>query len=115
MQKTPFQITASQQGTVANFRIIGYIGWETAAEQFRQRADEMVAAGCTLAHLYINSQGGNCFDADEIKNILQANFTSFTGESGALVASAAADLASYCKTFEMPENGKMMIHKPRGG
>ena len=84
MQKTPFQITASQQGTVANFRIIGYIGWETAAEQFRKQADEMVAAGCTLAHLYINSQGGNCFDTDEIKNILQNTHKASAGRNAYL-------------------------------
>jgi ATP-dependent protease ClpP protease subunit len=115
MQKTPLQITASQQGTVANFRIIGYIGWETAAEQFRRQADEMVAAGCTLAHLYISSQGGDCFQADEMINILETSFTSFTGEGGALIASAASYMAIRCKTFEIPENGKMMIHKPKGG
>ncbi len=115
MNKVPFQITAEQKDKIAQIRIIGHIGWRIDAESFRQKVDELVEAGCTGAHLYINSPGGSCFDANEILNILQVFKGNITGEGGAIVASAAAYIATHCDAFEMPENGKLMIHKPAGG
>lgn len=88
MSKIPFQITAAKVGKVAEIRIVGYIGWSVDAESFRREVDALVADGCTEAHLYINSGGGSCFDAEEIVNILHNAFGDrITGEGGAIVAS----------------------------
>lgn len=114
-KKAPFQITAEQNDKTAHIRIIGHIGWSINSESFRLKVDELVEKGCTKAHLYINSPGGSCFDANEIINILRVFKGNITGEGGAIVASAAAYIATQCDSFEMPENGKMMIHKPAGG
>jgi ATP-dependent protease ClpP protease subunit len=115
VNKEKFQITALKNGTTAEIRITGHIGWETDAESFRSQVDALIKAGAKDAHLYINSQGGNCFDAAEIVNIISSRFKGdITGEGGALVASAATYIALHCKSFEMPENGMFMIHKPSG-
>lgn len=115
MEKVPFQITAKKNGKVARINIIGEIGWQIDATKFSTEVAELVKQGCTEAHLYINSIGGNCFDANEIANILEENFTKVTGDGGAIVASAAAFIAAKCETFTMPSNGQFMIHRPRGG
>lgn len=114
MNKMPFEITAKQEGKTANIRLLGEIGWDVDSNTFQQQIDQLVADGCTSAHLYINSPGGNVFDAAEIANILSVFKGNMTGEGGALVASAATYLACQCKTFTMPENGQFMTHKPRG-
>lgn len=115
MTKIPFNISASKQGSKALIRITGTIGLDTNADLFRSQVDNLVNEGVKDVHLYINSQGGSCFDAAEIVNIIQSSFSgTVTGEGGALVASAATFIALHCSTFSMPENGMFMIHKPSG-
>lgn len=116
MEKIPFNISATKQGSRALIRITGTIGWDTNAELFRSQVDGLVAQGAEDVHIYINSPGGSCFDAAEIVNILTSSFSGrITGEGGAVVASAATFIAIHCHSFEMPENGLFMIHKPWGG
>ena len=114
MDKVPFKISIVRANATAQVRITGEIGWEVSAEDFRRQIDALVTAGVTDAHVYINSPGGNCFDASEIVNIL-SKFKNITGEGGAIVASAATYIAAHCKNFTMPENGLFMVHKPSGG
>jgi ATP-dependent protease ClpP protease subunit len=112
--KVPFQISAVKQGSRAVIRIVGYIGWETTAEDFRAQVDTLIASGVKDAHVYMNTPGGSCFDANEIVNILSGFTGEITGEGGALVASAGTYIAMHCKKFSMPANGQFMIHKPSG-
>ncbi len=113
MDKT-FQISAVKKGTSAEIRITGIIGWETNAESFRVQVDALINDGIRDAHIYIQSPGGNCFDAGEIVNIISKFKGTVTGEGGSLVASAATYIALHCRTFSMPENGMFMVHKPSG-
>lgn len=116
MAKIPFNISASKQGNRGLIRITGTIGLDTNADLFRSQVDSLVNDGVTDVHLYINSEGGSCFDAAEIVNIIQSSFSGrITGEGGAIVASAATFIALHCNSFTMPENGMFMIHKPSGG
>jgi ATP-dependent protease ClpP protease subunit len=110
----PFSITAEKKGSRAEIRIIGVIGWETSSEDFRRQIDAIVAEGVKDAHVYINSPGGSCFDANEIVNIISRFKGNVTGEGGALVASAGTYIALHCKEFSMPANGQFMVHKPSG-
>lgn len=115
MSKIPFHISASTQGQTALIRITGEIGWDTDCEIFRKQIDGIAQQGITDAHFYLNGPGGSCFDAEEIVNIAKSVFTGrITGEGGALVASAYTRIAMMCETFEQPENGMFMIHKPAG-
>ena len=99
---------------IASVRIIGSIGWETNADEFRAEVEKLISEGISDCHIYINSPGGSCFDANEIVNIIRGFKGKITGEGGALVASAATRIAAECATFSMPENGIYMIHKPSG-
>jgi ATP-dependent protease ClpP protease subunit len=108
-----FRITAEKRGKRAEVRIIGVIGWESNSEAFQRQIDTIVADGIKDVHVYINSPGGSCFDANEIVNILSKFKGEVTGEGGALVASAATYIALHCKAFSMPSNGQFMVHKPR--
>lgn len=111
----PLNVVAEKKDKTAVIRITGFIGFYGNSEALREIVDEKVKEGCTKAHLYINTPGGSCFDAEEIVNILTSSFDEITGEGGALVASAGTYIAAHCKTFEMPKNGKFMVHRPWGG
>ena len=108
----PYSITAEKKGKRAEIRIIGIIGWETSSEDFRRQVDLIVAEGIKDAHIYLNSPGGSCCDANEIVNIISKFKGNITGEGGALVASAGTYIALHCKEFSMPANGQFMVHKP---
>ena len=95
-------------------RITGEIGWDTTSDSFRSQVDQLIKDGVKDVHLYINSPGGSCFDANEIVNILSRFTGTVTGEGGAIVASAATYIAEHCSSFSMPENGEYMVHKPSG-
>lgn len=112
--KKSFAITATEKNNRAQIDIIGDIySWgDNSADAFREKVKELTGKGITDAHIYINSGGGDCFQANEIENILKAFKGKITGEGGALVASAATYLALGIKDFRQAENGQFMIHKP---
>ena len=103
-------------GTEARIDIIGNISeWNNNnANDVRMRCQDLKDAGATTCHVYIMSQGGNCFQANEIVNILKELFGSYTGSGGALVASAGTYIAVNASFFENASNGQWLIHKPSG-
>ncbi|MFV0501269.1 MAG: Clp protease ClpP [Bacteroidales bacterium] len=113
-KKLKIEITAN--GTQGRIDIIGHISeWgKNNAVDMRQRCQELKESGVAKCHVYIMTVGGDCFQANEIVNILHDVFGSFTGEGGALVASAGTYIAVCAKNFVMAENGQFMIHKPSG-
>lgn len=110
------EISATAQNGKAYIRIIGEIaGWKDSAESFKYDLNQLKKDGIKDVVLYINSPGGNCFEANEIVNEINGFGGTVTGEGGALVASAATYIAINCDSFEMPENGMFMVHQARGG
>lgn len=104
------------QNNTARIEIVGSIGqWKGSALAFRQSIKDMIDAGIQDAHVYINSGGGECFEANEIVNEIRKFTGKITGEGGALVASAATYIAIACESFSMAENGQFMIHQPSAG
>ncbi|PID88690.1 MAG: Clp protease [Bacteroidia bacterium] len=65
--------------------------------------------------MYLMTVGGDCFQANEIVNILNEVFGSYTAEGGAIVASAGTYIAINATSFVFAKNGQFMIHKPHGG
>ena len=116
MSKT-LQIKISAEGTQGRVDIIGNISeWgDNNAIDFRERCQAIKDAGATRCHLYIMTNGGDCFQANEIYNILIELFGEYTGEGGAIVASAGTYLAVNATSFTMARNGQFMVHKPSGG
>lgn len=111
------QITIKAEGTQGRVDIIGNISeWnQNNAVDFRERCQTIKDAGATSCHVYIMTNGGDCIQANEIYNILIELFGEYTGEGGAIVASAGTFLAVKAKTFVMAKNGQFMVHQPQGG
>ena len=108
-------ITAVKDKGKALVSIKGAIaGWRDSERNFTASVDALIREGVSDVHLYINSPGGDCFEANEIVNVIKKFPGKITGEGGALVASAATYIAIHCESFTMPENGLFMIHQPRG-
>jgi len=117
MSKFTYNIKALADSDTLNLTINGEIGGENefyafnTAEEFSDKI-KYFKNGQTKCHLYINSPGGSCFDANEIVNIIKREFKSFTATGGALVASAASYIAISADKFTLPKNGVVLIHKP---
>lgn len=113
MSKKTLQISAEVQGNKAVIRIDGSISsWNNYAQQFKAKLDEIISQGVTDASVYINSPGGNCFEANEIANEIQRFKGTTTAHLGALCASAATYIACKCTKVIAAKNVSYMIHKP---
>jgi ATP-dependent protease ClpP protease subunit len=109
----PMQITAEQKGTKAEIRLSGSIyDWNNSAEEITQKIDTFISDGIVDVDVYINSPGGDVFQAAEISNQIKRFTGVKKGIGGAIVASAATDIAISLDNFEMAENGQFMYHKP---
>lgn len=111
----PLKLSVEAKGDTANISIIGAIyNFHNNSQWFRAEIEKVKKDGAKNVDLYINTPGGDVFEANEIGNIIDSFEGDINGQGGALVASAGTYIASKCKTFEMPENGKYMYHKPFG-
>jgi len=111
------QINITAQGTQGRVDIIGDISeWgKNNAIDFRTQCQCVKDCGATTCLVYLMTNGGDCFQANEIVNILIEVFGSYTGEGGAIVASAGTYIAVNATSFLQAKNGQWMIHKPSGG
>lgn len=111
--KKLFSITAENNAGIAVIQISGAIDGESnAARTLSKQIDGLLEQGINDVSLYINSQGGSVFEANDIANELIRFKGRISGYGGAIVASAASYLSLICHTFEMAENGQFMYHKP---
>lgn len=109
-----FAINKVQNSSTFELKIIGYIGWwDTSSGEFTRQVDDAIRQGYTNLSLYINSEGGSVFDAQEIVNQLSRFTGTRTCKIGALCASAATIIASSFPTRIMAKNGQYMIHEGR--
>lgn len=116
-EKYPLNITATASANedVAEIRISGVIHeWQNSAQEFKRQIDALIEKGIKNVKLYINTPGGDVFQANEIANEIKRFKGKISGYGGALVASAGSYLAMICDTFEMADNGQYMYHKPSG-
>ena len=109
-------LTAKADGGRARIEIKGTISqWRDTESSFTSQIDGLIRSGIRDVHIYINSPGGECMEANEIVNVIRKFPGKITGEGGAMVASAATYIAIHCEEFTMPENGFFMIHQISGG
>lgn len=112
MNPTFYEIT--MQGSSARIMLIGEINWWTEAnsKDFSHRIDELIANGVQRVELYINSAGGNPWEAMEIADQIRK----FKGEKiahlGVLCASAATLPAMACDKILVGRFSMLMIHEP---
>lgn len=115
--RIPLEITAVKKGNTAFIVIKGSIySWSTASSYDVNRVvKDFVKDGATNADVYVSSGGGDCFEAQEILNIIADHFKpkNVKVRVGAVAASAATRfLTTYYSTAK--KNSKFMIHKPMG-
>lgn len=98
---------------IAAIRIVDYIGkWESSnSRSIRDHVDAMVSENINEVEVYINSRGGNVFEATEIANELE-RFKNVKIKVGSLAASAATYLTSKFTTIANA-NSQFMIHRPK--
>lgn len=113
-------INITSEGIQGRIEIIGSISeWnKNNASDFREKCKNLKDSGVTTIHVYLMTVGGDCFQANEIVNILQEFFPQgYSGEGGALVASAGTYIMVNAKKAltSLAKNGQFMIHKPSGG
>jgi len=115
---TPLQITCAHKGDTAYIGIKGYIHkWTSASSTDVYLAiKDYKANGVTKAEVYVNTEGGSVFEAEEIVNLLIDNFGrgNVKVKIGALAASAGTVFCTDFYTTGKP-NSQFMIHKPRAG
>ena len=113
MAKTPpFQIFMAAGRAV--LKIIGEISWwKNNSEVFTMKVDRLINEGIQDVDGYINSPGGDMFEANEIGNQIQR----FEGEKlctlGAVCASSGTLVSTYFDEITASENTQYMIHDPR--
>lgn len=114
---TPLQITATVTDDTAYITIEGYIYKyaEVTSGSLRKDVAKYKADGAKKTEVYVNTEGGSCFEATEIANIIDNAF----GEPnvkvvvGALAASAGTVFTSRFYSVAR-KNTQFMIHKPMG-
>jgi ATP-dependent Clp protease protease subunit len=110
-------ITAEARSGIAYIRIVDAIseyGMASSVE-VRSQVDSFIRQGITTAEVYINSRGGDCFEADEMCNELERFGTeNVSVRIGAVAASAATIFLAKFKSTAKP-NSQIMIHRPRLG
>lgn len=113
MSKEVLKISAKKEGNSAVIRISGRISdWNNSAPDFKNQLEALIKQGIVDADIYINSPGGDCFQANEIANEILRFTGKTTAYLGALCASAATYIACKCTKVIAAENVSYMIHKP---
>lgn len=114
-QRPKFSIVCEAKDNQAVIRIDGYISdWNNHAAGFRMKLNSIIDQGIKEATVYINTPGGDCFQANEIGNEIAKFPGAVTGELGALCASAGTYISSRCSYVRAARNVSYMIHKPWG-
>ncbi|WP_438710853.1 ATP-dependent Clp protease proteolytic subunit [Aquimarina muelleri] len=110
----PLQLTAESKDGKAYIRIIGRIAnWNANnSNDFQKKIDELLKTH-TEADVYINTMGGDVFEAIEMNNVLKG-FEKVIITVGALAASSGTFFTSSYYTKVYPTT-QLMIHKPSVG
>lgn len=110
------KVVAPQAGAatkVARVEITGAIGWwKNTGEYFTEQVNELLGQGITDVEVYINTPGGNLFDANEIVNQLNRFSGKKSCELGAMCASAGTVIACEIGNVTAAKNLNYMIHNP---
>jgi len=110
-------ITAEVKSNVAYLTVDGFIAkWGDASSRILK--NEVKRLKATKAELYLNTEGGDCFQANEMVNVLIDAYgkAQVKVRVGALAASAGSFiLATFSANASAKRNSQFMIHKPKGG
>ncbi len=112
-RRIPLSLTITASGNKAFIKLIGDIyDWRNSASAFDDQVNALIEKGIKDVDLYIFTNGGDSIEANEIANIIARFPGEIHATGGAMVASAGSYIVVKCKSFKMPANGMLMIHKP---
>ncbi len=113
--KVPLEIIVEAKSKTAFISIKGNIyNWRNSSAEFEAKIKDATKKGATDAEIYINSGGGDVFEANEMLNLIEDNFKSVKVRLGALCASAGTVFPAKYYT-SAKRNTKIMLHKPSAG
>ena len=98
-----------------SIRIVGPIDWWFGVDAL-ETADELMRIRPSAVNLYIDSPGGNLFDALALRSALDTligDGTTVVAQAGALVGSAAVPVFLSGQTRTAQAYSRFMVHNPR--
>ncbi len=106
------KVIISAAAGVVSFKIVDYVGWteETTSQHISEKVEDYLKEGFTECELYINSRGGDTFEATEITNHLN-KFKKVRVVVGAVAASAATYFTSSFLSSAY-KSSQLMVHQP---
>lgn len=110
MAKRNTKIEASVSNGILNLRVSGRIWANELAGSFKYQIDSAIAQNITSAVLYLNTEGGSVFEANEAINELK-RLDNVKVTVGSLAASAGTMFLCHFET-ECFATSQFMIHKP---
>ena len=113
-QTQPGRVTAESSDDGMDIRIIGSIDW-WAGNDVLPLAEKLHDERPSAVSLYIDSPGGDLFDALALRAALEASGAEITAQAGAVVASAAVPVFLAGKTRTAMAYSRFMVHQPRAG
>lgn len=105
--------SSANEGEIRLYDVIGgdwYGG--TPAKDFIAALDSL--KGCKTINLYVNSPGGDVFEAMAIFNAIKRCDAKVVAHVDGLAASAASFILMACSEVRMPTTSMLMIHNPWG-
>ena len=111
---TPGRITAESADGRMDIRVIGPISW-WAGNDMLPVAERLLEERPSAVTLYVDSPGGDLFDACALRAALDASGATVTAQAGAVVASAAVPVYLAAATRTAQSYTRFMIHQPRAG
>ena len=103
----------SNKAGVGEIRLVGEISWwNNSGKDFMRKIDSLISQGVTDIEVYINTGGGDMFEANEIGNQLLRFSGTKTEQLGAICASAGTGVSTYLDKVIASSNTQYMIHDP---
>ena len=109
--KKNFKVEASTNGDVLLLNITGRIWHGELADIVRRDIDNALQNGAKKLQVFISSEGGSTFEAEDVKNEFK-KFANRKISVGALAASAATNILTAFDEAEAFSSSQFMIHKP---
>ena len=95
-------LTATAENGRARIELKGTISkWRETEAEFTSKIEQLIRSGIKDVHIYINSPGGECFEANEIVNVIKKFPGKITGEGGALVARAGSSQCGNLHRYQL--------------
>lgn len=106
------RITCEANGEAMDVRVIGNISWLSGIDVL-PAAEALIEARPAAVNLYIDSPGGDLFDAMALRAALDASGAAVTAQAGAIVASAAVPVYLAGAVRSAQPYTRFMVHQPR--